>query len=442
MGEELLASPRMPPPPDQSMSLFSKSLATGLVFGAAGAIAPALLFFVPRSTTAVAVAAALTGLGFTLWRGDRPRPLERPFALLFIGVCIWAALTVTWSLDTHSAAWGVLKLSGNLALGAVLFGVARRLTEPESRVAERALVGGFAGGVGLVTLEWLSDGVITRLIAEQPGSTEEFRGILSIYGLFWLNACVSLLLVLYWPVAMVLRRSGKTLLAALLFAAAAAAAYGVGYTTGIMALACGLATAAAVYAFRRWAGRAMACVLVAGTLAAPLLPVTVLKPRSDVSMMDRFPTGMVHRLFIWEFTAKRIAEHPVRGWGMDASRIIPGGKEHVMTPVRRFGKIYDQRSLGSVMPLHPHNLALQLWLELGAPGALSFCALVTMLVLRLTQPGLGRDAPAFACGQLATCLIMSSVSYGAWQSWWLATLWLGASFTAIAWPSTASQRDG
>ena len=424
------------------MRLFSKSLATGLAFGAAGAVAPVLVFFVPRSTTAVAITAALTALGFTLWRRERPRPLERPFALLFIGVCIWAALSVAWSLDTYVAARGVLKLAGNLVLGAVLLGVARRLTEPERRMAERALVGGFAGGLGLVTLEWLSDGAIIRLILGQPKSAEEYRFLLFVYGLFWLNASVSLLLVLYWPVAMVLRRAGQTLLAALLFAAAGAAAYGVGYRTGMLALACGLVTAATVYAFRRWAGRVIACVLIAGILASPLLPVTVLKPRSDVSMTDRFPTDMVHRLFIWEFTAKRIAEHPLRGWGMNASRVIPDGKERVVVPFRQLGKIYYQWDLGPVMPLHPHNLALQLWLELGLPGALSLCALVVVLLLRLTRPGLVRDASALACGQFATGFVMSSVSYGAWQSWWLATLWLGASFTAIAWPSTASQGDG
>ena len=83
------------------------------------------------------------------------------------------------------------------------------------------------------------------------------------------------------------------------------------------------------------------------------------------------------------------------------------------------------------MPLHPHNLALQIWLELGFPGVV-LLGILLLLPLRLTRAGFDREASAIACGQFAAAFIISSFSYGAWQSWWLAVLWLGASFTAIA----------
>ena len=59
-----------------------------------------------------------------------------------------------------------------------------------------------------------------------------------------------------------------------------------------------------------------------------------------------------HRLWIWSFAGDRIAERPLTGWGLDASRSIPGGKD----PIRP-GETW--------LPLHPHNASLQLWLELG-----------------------------------------------------------------------------
>ena len=411
------------------MNLFSKSSAAGLVYAATAAIAPTLLFFVPRSTTALAIATALAGLGFAMWRREWPRAMDKPFAHLFAGLCIWAALTIAWSPDTYLAARGVLKLTGNLLLGALLFGIARRLVETERRLVERALIGGFAVGLGLVTLEWLSDGAILRFFRGQPRSHTDVAFLLQLYGFFWLNACVALIIVFLWPVAMALRRAGKTYLAALLFPIVALVGHGLGYTTSTLALFSGVLVAAFVYVFRRRAGMVVIAVLVAGVMAAPLLPITVLKPSTDVSFTDRFSLAIVHRLFIWEFAAKRIAEHPLRGWGMNASRVIPGGKTPVVVQVRYPGEVRTH-GLGHTMPLHPHNLPLQIWLELGFPGVVLF-GILLLLPLRLTRPGFGREESAIACGQFAATFVVSSFSYGAWQSWWLAVLWLGASFTAI-----------
>ena len=77
------------------------------------------------------------------------------------------------------------------------------------------------------------------------------------------------------------------------------------------------------------------------------------------------------RVAIWRFTTERVVERPWLGWGMDASRMWPG-----------------------VIPLHPHNAALQVWLELGVVGA--------------------------ACAAVAIAyLTIGALSFGVWQEWWL-----------------------
>ena len=40
---------------------------------------------------------------------------------------------------------------------------------------------------------------------------------------------------------------------------------------------------------------------------------------------DAFKDSAGHRLEIWHFAGQRIAERPLLGWGLDASRAIPGG---------------------------------------------------------------------------------------------------------------------
>jgi O-antigen ligase len=117
-----------------------------------------------------------------------------------------------------------------------------------------------------------------------------------------------------------------------------------------------------------------------------------------------------HRLLIWSFAGDRIAERPLAGWGLDASRAIPGGKD----PIRP-GQTW--------MPLHPHNAPLQLWLELGVPGAVLFAMVVALFWFALATVAWPRLFAAAAGGSLMAALVASFASYGIWEEWWLGTLW-------------------
>ena len=86
--------------------------------------------------------------------------------------------------------------------------------------------------------------------------------------------------------------------------------------------------------------------------------------------VDGFKDSAGHRLLIWSFVGTRISERPALGWGLDSSRAIPGGK-------------YEIRPGQARLPLHPHNAALQIWLELGGIGALPAAALIALLWYRI-----------------------------------------------------------
>jgi len=118
-----------------------------------------------------------------------------------------------------------------------------------------------------------------------------------------------------------------------------------------------------------------------------------------------------HRLLIWSFVGERIAERPFTGWGLDAARAIPGGKDEVRPGLTR-------------LPLHPHNAALQLWLELGVPGAAMFALFVGWLWLRLARVPWPRLYVVSAGGSLTAALAAAFAAYGIWQEWWLGTLGL------------------
>jgi len=111
----------------------------------------------------------------------------------------------------------------------------------------------------------------------------------------------------------------------------------------------------------------------------------------------RVQTSWGQRLNIWSFAAAKITEQPLRGWGLDASR-----------------------TFGSAISLHTHDAAMQIWLELGAPGAV-LAALFWIGVWSLIEGLARRDrtAAAAASATAVAYLTVGGLSFGVWQEWWL-----------------------
>ena len=133
----------------------------------------------------------------------------------------------------------------------------------------------------------------------------------------------------------------------------------------------------------------------------------------------------VHRLVIWRFVGDRIAERPLLGWGMDASRAIPGGEAQAS------GVMPDVRlpAGATMLPLHPHDAALQWRLELGLPGALLCLVVLGQALWRIAgSPRMPPKQRALALGYAAALLTIAMLSFGAWQAWWLSAIWLSAAF--------------
>jgi O-antigen ligase len=135
-----------------------------------------------------------------------------------------------------------------------------------------------------------------------------------------------------------------------------------------------------------------------------------------------------YRVHIWNFTAERILEKPILGWGFDSSRAMPN-----------FGQkgFYGD---GSVIPLHPHNAPLQVILELGAVGGIVVLALLVMLQHPIAQAAV----PARVCGQaMFVCtLAIASTAYGIWQNQWLALMASAAIlFVSVAQPPPSEPKQ-
>lgn len=128
------------------------------------------------------------------------------------------------------------------------------------------------------------------------------------------------------------------------------------------------------------------------------------------------PLSYERRAQMWQFAIERIAEKPVKGWGLDASRTFDG----VIT--------YRGFQWADIQ-LHPHASPLQIWLELGAVGA---C--LTALLLAASGWALvrlfGRDrlAAAAVASALAALFAAWGFSFGFWQPWLWSLMLLAVGF--------------
>jgi O-antigen ligase len=204
----------------------------------------------------------------------------------------------------------------------------------------------------------------------------------------------------------------------------------------------GLVAGLAVWFFYDRHFRATAKVLtVTLPLAIIAMPVLVhplaTNPEPIARAIPNFPNSFIHRLLIWDFTLERIAERPLLGWGLDTSRAVPGGTDkrpiHYVVPWSEKPITHPDQNL----PLHPHNAALQIWLELGFLGAI--VAMLAVWTLLRTQLLSSRSGPM--AGYIVCAMAIYCVAFGLMQSWWLALLILTWAAVKAAEPFKADRKS-
>jgi O-antigen ligase len=181
----------------------------------------------------------------------------------------------------------------------------------------------------------------------------------------------------------------------------------------------------------RWAGLAL---LALGAVTLPLMFPVQLGPEAACWLANHKPSAL-HRLEIWGFVADHIRQRPIVGWGLDAARRLPGGKAPVV--IRRCDPAEhpDGVALSSeILPLHPHNGILQVWLELGGIGiVLTFVPLILLIGYAYRVLGWrARLVQAMIAATAAAAVSVGLVSFGIWVEWFVSGLFFVAAFVVLA----------
>jgi O-antigen ligase len=329
---------------------------------------------------------------------------RRGLALICALLLTWPVLSAAWSIAPRESLIMAAKTVTIVAVGVVGFLSVR------STALTRPVVDGFIASVGvvavLVLMEKLPGGGVIHLRYPDPADYEKFMVV-------HINRGLCALSVLIWPMVLAGRARGRAHLGLFLPLIAAVPVAVMHSLSAKMALVLGIATYAVV---QRWP-RALKALQVAIPLCLLLWPAVFAAAYKPVfanpAVYDRLPNSSQARIDIWKFAFDHIRERPLLGWGMEASRSIPGGNDTYMNGTRTY------------LPLHPHNGVLQVLLEQGVVGLVLTIAAIWLALAALRRHE-NAEMRAAGAATLVAYLMIGFAAFGMWQTWWIATGWIAA----------------
>jgi exopolysaccharide production protein ExoQ len=410
-----------PPRPEFSLT---RKITDQHLLSAAALLLPLLGFLAPLGIAPLLTVVAVGLIAVEPRSRLRLAQPFRPLAIVLALLSLWGALSAAWSTIPQHSLFEAERLALLSASGIVVASAGLALDPAGAAKIGRASLVGLGLGIIVALVEFVGDFPIHRALS---GIADR------VYYFSALDRGAVVLAVTCWIAIrdLILRR--RLIAAALVFVVTLLTLAQLFSLSALL----GFLVAAVVFALAWWRPRIIAAVFIAGfavlTVALPLI-----HPTSDfivwLSKAAPWLRGSAfHRLIIWRFASDRVAEHPLLGWGMDASRALPDGSMDIrdylhLPPDFLYGHIN-----GAVMPLHPHDAILQWWLELGIVGALLGLAVFAWTAW---HAGAWRASPrimrAAGLAIVAAALPPLLLDFGVWQAWWQSTLWFAAAFAMAA----------
>ena len=329
-------------------------------------------------------------------------------------ISIWALVatglvlsSATWALVPAQSIKVGLSFAGLAIFGLIMLFQAKHQSEDESAITQTALVAGMS-----IALILLALGTLYGLMYELPLWGKENQHPLSTLS----HAQTVIAIFLVPSLAILWNRGTKAkAYAAGLIGITAITFFNLEHSASNLAILAGITA----FILVRRAGR-IGMLILCGAIAIAIISMPFVlcsfiptqEALNALTQNDGGWSSETHRFHMWRFVIEAISNGPhALGFGADASRSFPGANEKIMWGIE-------------LMPLHPHNGALQIWLELGVIG-IAVVIIVLALIFKLTKhtPNTERAVQA---ALLSAFIVPWLLSYGVWQSWWIALAWLTA----------------
>lgn len=193
--------------------------------------------------------------------------------------------------------------------------------------------------------------------------------------------------------------------------------------TSIVSLLCSIIGFLMVYYLPRFSIIAFGFCLIVGLFSFPWISIKYFSP-DRIAYFNTYihDDSYLERLNIYHRISKKIKEKPLLGFGFHSSRFLPGNDEKTSWSfIDKNGDTICTKN--PTIPLHPHNIFLEIWLELGVIGAIlaSVFIIFTLGAVYKIQDCFKK---AVLMGLYTSITITTLVNLSPWQTWWLSTAFL------------------
>lgn len=361
-------------------------------------------------------------VGATLvWNWYYKEPLRLPrfsFLLPFAAFIGYAILSSIWSPTPHVSLASAVKL-GLMAIGGlILLSFAMVLEAREKTFMARAMLVGSFVALCLLGAEKITDISIWRWVVGLK--TGDFDTAAPGRPMYVYNSAVSVGALFIWPL-LTCWLEGRRMPAVLGVLLALLILLWSDADTPVLAIVLGVLSALFFWRARAVLRLALGVVVVILMFVAPLIPSQLPGQDTIRAEMPYMSHSALVRFMIWKVAIKHIADAPIAGLGMDTTRSLYNSTTKIrfdFLPPEPGGVIWH--STFEPIPLHPHNGILQVWLELGSIGI----AGLSWIIITLIRASGNRRGDPLIMGFCVTTLAIASLSFGAWQNWWICALWL------------------
>lgn len=331
---------------------------------------------------------------------------------IFLMLCL---ISITYSPEPGRGLREILGLIGMFILGIYLM---RRPAEPHSD-SLKIVVWGFISGIMLLIIEYMTNGIFYNFFNDLMHKEDRFL-------LFRLNRNAVAIAILMWAVISYNLSVKKYWLAGMIYIASAICIMSSECESAKLGLVVGSLVFISCYLMPRFIPRFLVILLPMVLLFLPAMMLLIIGQEWFIKWAQDIAASFVHRIFVWKNVANLILQKPLLGWGF--------GAEHAFQEMNLLMTYYGDESEIRNFPLfpsHPHNLALQICLEVGFIGYILYVISVTSLFEHLTRKCYPRNINAVYFTTLISFLVICQTSYNIWSSWLLASLIFALYFIKI-----------
>jgi exopolysaccharide production protein ExoQ len=373
--------------------------------------APAMIVATRSSPLFVAAVAMIAAAVVLVERRGRMaaeeigQALLTPLGMASLAFLAWALVSILWSSSPATTALGLLEALVPAASALIIaVGLSGQMRHFRSRTAALGLAFGLALACAVMLFDLATGMSLQRALGNRAQA-------------FALNRAILTVLVVSTPVLWWLARDRLLPRSVYLVFGGLLAVCVISSHSGAAVL--GSAGALLIYALARYAPRSAVGALLIGAFlslaAAPVIGETLFRSISKGAHERMTGASSEARVAIWRSFEVVVRERPLLGWGFGVSSVIADDPR-----VRQIDP--DTRAMLNVG--HPHNAALQIWVELGAVGAALAFLVLAFLLRSIARHDADAAAPRLAL--VAGASVVALVGHGAWQGWWIASLGLAA----------------